>query len=191
MFNSLKGKLRDKTRDRLCADLCAMGINAQLMERNQPEEKIGGIGSKGVDSLGLISISEGPIHWINVRKITVLGPFGLGGSHTDWYTDYGVPDRKLATSSYRFAMSTFRVKTFPVVGRVTDLHWSGNDRGPGIIDRLNSDTSIKQPIMESRDVAIQSHNEHGCWIISTKTREIPSRELWNCYQSIAQHLLTH
>ena len=44
-------------------------------------------------------------------------------------------------------------------------------------------------IMSSRDVVVRAHGDYRCWIISMETRDVPSRELWNCYQAIAQHLL--
>ncbi|MFC2032742.1 hypothetical protein ACFLUS_05250 [Chloroflexota bacterium] len=56
-------KLRDKTRDELCAGLCHMGIDVRMSERNRAEEKIG-----GRNSMGVIDIPDGPIRWIKVYK---------------------------------------------------------------------------------------------------------------------------
>jgi len=183
-FGTLKEKLRDKTRDRLCAALCAMGIDARLAERGRVEEKIGG-GS----SLGVIDVPEGPIRWVNVRTVTTGGGGPYGGSSTSYYTDYGVPDPRLEPDSQEPFMHSARKKTFPVFGQVVDVQWEGEDWGTGVIDRLNSDHQLKHPIMESHDVTIEAIGDYGCWIISTKTCDIPSEELLSCYQTIAQHLL--
>ncbi len=172
---------RDKARDKICNSLQVLGIDAQMAERGRPEEKIG-----GKDSLGLIDIPEGPISWVNVRKEYSGGESGS----TDYYTDYGVPDPRLGTNFKGAVIFTHRKKKFPLFGKVVDLYWEGNDFSDlGIIDRMNSDISIKHPIMETRDVEIWPHDDHGCWIISVESKEPPSEELWNCYQTIAKHLL--
>jgi len=176
-FSGIKEDFRDKTRDNICAHLQTLGIDARIVPRGRLEEEIG-----GSDSLGIIAIREGPIRWVNVRK----GSSGQGG--TFYYTGYGVPDPRLEPNSPRVRIKTVRVKTSPLFGKVVDLRWEGRDSDLGIIGRLNSDAQLKQPIMESRDVTIEAVGDYGCWIISTETRD-PSGELWNCYQTIACHLL--
>ena len=42
--------------------------------------------------------------------------------------------------------------------------------------------------MATRDVEITSPKT-GLWVISTKTRDVPTRQGWDCYQAIAQHLI--
>ena len=176
-FDKIGEKLRDKTRDRLCAALCAMGIDARLAERDRVEEEFGGKGS-----IGLIEIPEGPIRWVNVCKRGY-------NPETHYYTDYGVPDPRLEPDSQEPFMHSVRNKTFLGFGQVVDVQWEGEDWGTGVIDRLNSDHQLKHPIMESHDVKIEAIGDYGCWIISIKTRDIPSEELLSCYQTIAQHLL--
>ena len=179
-------RFRVMNRDRICDRLGALGADARLAGRGRAEEQI----TNGIQcgSLGLIDIREGPIRWVNVRKVRQYGD--PQGSH---FTDYGVPDPRLELYSRRPAIKSVRTKEFPLVGRVIDLHWKGEDFGLGIISRLNSDFQLKRPIMSSQDVKIYAcghHSDyHSCWIISTETFDSPSRELWNCYQSIAQHLL--
>jgi len=182
-FRNIRETFRDHARDDICAGLQRLGIDAQMAPRRGPEERVGGSGF-----LGVIDITEGPIRWVNVRKVTHSGgPEGGGG--TDYYTEYGVPDSRLGPNSPKPQIKTVRMKTFPLFGKVVDLHWKGKDFGLEIISRLNSDTSLKDPIMRSRDVTIRAHGDHSCWIISTETRDIPSGDAWNCYQAIAQHLL--
>ena len=159
--------------------LQSLGISAQILPRGRPEESIRQ-GSKG-----LVDIPEGPIRWINLRRIT---------HPTDYFIDYGVPDLRLGPNSPKLLIKSVRIKNFPLLGEIVDLRWKGKDAGLGIIGLLNSDTSLKRPIMVSRDVYIQGYGKHRCWIISMpsdwSTRwDVPSRDLWNCYQGIARHLL--
>ena len=174
---------RDHARDDICISLQNLGIDAQMAERGRAEEKIRPrfIGGK---SLGVIDIPDGPIGWINIHKSST----NVGGR--DYLTEYGVPDPKLGPNSPKYRIKSTRVKNIPIVGRVVDLRWKGKDFGLGIIVRLNSDNSVKHSIMKSRNVTIRAHGDYRCWIISDRTRDAPSQELWNCYQAIAQHLLT-
>lgn len=169
---------RDKTRDNICAALQRMGIDAQMVKRGRYEE-----GTR-TGSLGLIDILEGPIRWVNVRRVS------HGQYRTDYYTDYGVPDARLGHSSPKLRIHSVRVRSFPLFGRVIDLRWEGTDFHREIISRLSMEYSIKSPIMKSGDVTIEIHGIRKCWTISTMTSRAPSKELWDCYQTIAQHLLS-
>ena len=178
----LREAFRDKTRDKICAGLQAIEIEAQMAERGRPEEVIGRFLRR--ESLGLIDIPEGPISWISVLKYS-----DVESTARTYYVCYGVPDPRLGANFEGVIISSHRKKTFPLFGKVVDMHWKGKDSGLGIIDRLKSDILIKHAIMKSYDVEIRAHGDHGLWTISTKTRKPLSEELWNCYQAIARHLL--
>lgn len=180
-YRSFREELKKNETDNICAELQALGIDAQMAERGRPEEEIEGGGS-----LGLIDIPEGPIHWVNVRK--QRDRLSESVSYT-YHIDYGVSDPRLGLASPEMYICSVRKKDFPLVGRVVDFYWEGDDSGLGIIERLKSDAVIKYAIMVSLDVKIRAHWDHGCWIISTETSVPPSEELWDCYQAIAQHLL--
>jgi len=180
-FFEAKECFRDKTRDNICAGLHKLGIDAQMVTRGRVEESICGSGS-----LGIIYIPEGPIRWVNVRKET----YGSGETRsTYYYTEYGIPDPRLGPDSPTTYIRSVRKKTSPLFGQVVDVLWEGGDYGTGVISRLNSEGQLKKPIMKNRDVTIKGFADYGCWIISTETRNVPSEELLNCYQTIAQHLL--
>ncbi len=180
-FDKVREAFRDKTGEWFCAELQALGIDAQIAERGRAKEEIG-----GKVSHGLIDIPKGPIRWVNLCKEIR----GSGESnYTVDFTEYGVPDSRLGRGFPSILIESVRKKTFPLVGDVVDLHWKGNDSGLGIIERLKNDTVIKRPIMESRDVTIHAHGDHGCWTIETQTDNPPWGEVWNCYQAIAKHLL--
>jgi len=89
-FDVLRDIFRDHARDDICRGPRSFGIDAQMAPRGRAEEDI------GEGSLGVIDIPEGPIRWVNVRKI-VTG--GGRSSTTDYYTDYGVPDSRLGPNS--------------------------------------------------------------------------------------------
>ena len=172
---------RDKTRDDICAGLRELGIDVRMATRGRVEEGICGSGS-----LGIIHILEGPIRWVNVRKEELYT--GPGEYRIDYYTEYGVPDRRLGPK-LTVPIESVRKKHVPVLGPAYDVRWEGKDYGGGIISRLNSDEQLKEPIKNSRDVKIESMGDYGCWIMVTKTRDVPSLQLWDCYQKIAEHLL--
>jgi hypothetical protein len=111
-----------------------------------------------------------------------------GSGPSDYFTHYGVPDARVVFGKPAVGIKSACKKNFPLVGRVVDLQWKGNDFGLGIIERLNNDILIKDLILGSSDVNIYGHRFHQCWTMSTEWSGV-SLELWNCYQAIAHHLL--
>ena len=189
-FDELKEAFVDTTRRRtsMYAGLRKLGMDAKKTKYHRPEQDIAGGWETGYGyPLGLIDILEGSIHWVNVRKERVST--GQGGWVTSYYTNYGVPDSRLGPNSPKIWLMAVRKKAFPLFGKVVDLRWKGRDFGSGILSRLSDDISLKYPIMRGHDLIIESQGSAGCWIISTRTGDVPSIELWNCYQAIAQHLL--
>ena len=170
--NSASGP--DKTRDKLCAGLQAIGVDARTAERGRPEEKT------GAGSLGVIDIGRSPIRWINVRVYDA-------GETTVHITEYGVPDSRYLPE---LGIQSVRVKTFPIFGPVIDVRWKGNDLGLGIVERLGSDAAIKGAIMGNGDeLTIVARGDYGGWLIRRGTTATPLAEQWGCYQAIAERLL--
>ena len=168
--------------DAICTSLQSFGVNARMADRGRPEEKTG----KGF-SLGIIAIADGPIPWVNVREVTMARP---DGEVTTSYTDYGV---KVAYRPPNATITSVRRKTFPFLGRVIDAEWraGGSERGSALVAdvlrRLREDARVREAIMATRDVKITEHPSF--WIISTETDKAPTRQAWDCYQAIAQHLI--
>jgi len=147
----VKGLFLDRSRNKMCAALRRMGIDAHLAELGRFEEKIDGV-FMGV-SRGIIDISEGPIRWVNVVLM-----FDLFETMVDkYFIKCGVPDPKIGHDFPNVRIKSVPKRSFPLFGSVVDLHWEGNDFGLGIISRLNSDTSLKRPLMESHDVTIRAY----------------------------------
>ena len=166
----------DQAGDDICFRLRLMGVEARMAARG---EKIGGGGS-----LGLIDIGEGPIRWVNVRKLIGLGDPG----DTERYTEYLVPDLRIASVLPQVRIWTEDARDRWFFGKVVGLRWKGHDSGFGILDRLRRDLSLNPPLLNGERVDIIS-TSYGCWILSTETHSGPSEAEWRCYSAIAEHLL--
>lgn len=105
------------------------------------------------------------------------------------HTDYFVPDPRLSTETTagRQDYSALIIKSKGGLGR--SLSWEGTDVGSGIITRLNADRSIRHALSKGPDIVVLAKNAYGSWIISTKTKRVPTRELWQGVEDIANHLL--
>ena len=175
--------LRDHARDDICTGLQSLGANARMAVRGRPEESMG----KG-SSLGIIDIDDGPIDWVNVRKVdSGLTEFD---SSTTYYTDYGF---KVPYRPPNATIKSVLIKTGPLFGNAFDGEWraEGSDRGSGLVAdvlrRLEEDAQVTEAVIAIRDVEITGHPL--AWVISMKTGEIPTRQAWDCYQAIAWHLI--
>ena len=170
----------DNARDGLFAGLQALGMLAQMSDRCRPEEHI--TSSWDTESLGVIDLlGSVPIRWGNVKK-----KLGWYFSDYDVYYEYGVPDFNMRPTYPSVHIKSIRAKT--LIGKVIGLRWEGRDFGLGILSRLTDDVSLAQPIIDSPDLEIRAYPEHGCYLLTTRWSR-PSNRLWNCYQTIAGHLL--
>jgi len=209
LFDNMKTRLKDRTRRRLFTDLRAMDLNVHIAERGQPEEGVSG-GLMG-NSLGLIGVQGSPIKWINLLE----HPASRYASAT--YTNvYVVPDSRVRSGGYLELRST-RKRSASVYGRVIDLFWTANfvgtrvvvnpeeewdnDMEERLLDRMNNDAVLKTNLIKlDEDITIRSVPNFWCWAISSGSyqesglsyelkRLAPSREQWECYETIARHLL--
>lgn len=103
------------------------------------------------------------------------------------YTEYGFPAPLMSVTFPEVRIRSVRLKNFPVFGEIVDARWQGDDSGLGIISGMNDVASIKR--MAHSDLEIRAYPEHQCWILSTKTKNVPSRHSWSCYQAIAEVLV--
>ncbi len=186
LLQAIGEKLRNHTRDAICDDLRCLGLNAQMAPRGRWEEMRSGSFGR---SLGLITIPQGPIQWINIQEYS-------DEFYLDYYVIFGIPDSRLGDRSLgKFKINCFNVLKIPLVG-VIKLSWKGNDLGLGIVDRLSGDESVTSFLAASRYVEIRAFT--GFWTISVDVRggkffdgrpRFATRERWDCYQAIAGHLL--
>lgn len=208
-FRRIAGGLRGSTRQRLCADLRAMELETWIVERGRPEEGISG-GLMGT-SLGLIEVRDSPIRWINVLE----HPASRYAATT--YTNiYVVPDSRVRSGRH-LELKSVRVRDTAVHGRVVEVQWTasfvgtrtaaasegGSSEGweSALLDRLSGDTSLQESLIRLNEaIAVRSVPTYWCWAISSGSYEesvsgresaglAPSQDQWDCYQTIARHLL--
>lgn len=209
LFHKIVEKRRDKTRDRLCADLYAIGLDALMVEWGELEQDLflyyapsraQGSGR----SLGLIEIQHSPIRLVNVLKGPAEREYG-GGIYRSMCL---VPDPSVWTKGYLQVEAKFvRAKSGPVRGNVVDIDWKSYFEDD-LLRRLEQDVSLKQALikleqeirmqrrpewLEQIEIRIQRHSELGCWAIWPPAEEgrltAPSKEEWDCYEMIARRLL--
>jgi len=142
------------------------------------------------ESIGVIDILDAPVRWLHVQKTTARGEPGT--ESTTYYIDYVIPDPTLTPDFPKVKVKAVRKKSFPLVGGAVDVEWRGKDFGLGIVGRLDGDSSLRNTITQrNNDVEIRAYPDHECWLIteSFSFQSPPTRELWDCYQTIARHLL--
>lgn len=184
-----------RARGDLCPGLRKLKLDAQMAEQGRPEERIGE-NWKG-KSQGLIEIRDSPIQWVNVVKEKGRG--GPEGS-PDTYTNVYLVPAPTPSSKWQYQVESVRVKSVPLFGRVVDLRWK-SDFESELVRRLNEDVSLKESLIRlGEDVVMRSFPGHGYWALISKQypsswfgapcrQPSPSREEWNCYETIARHLL--
>ena len=197
IFSWLREKRRDKTMDQFCTHLPSLGIDARVAPRGRPEEEIY-TGADDEGSLGVIDIVEGPIRWINVTWGT-RASVALDTSWVDVYHSlvFGVPDPKVRSGFPEVRLNAIPVRErerFWLSGRVIRVRWEGEDFGLGIVEHLSQNIQLPTASLESigevgYDFEIRARPDHGCWILTVEGVLAPSKQEWDCYQSIASALL--
>ncbi|MBI2830447.1 MAG: hypothetical protein HYX81_04730 [Chloroflexi bacterium] len=157
--------------EQLYAELRALGVQAKWTEHIPPGDKF-----------RVLDISGSPVGWVSVK---------IPASGDDPITvEFGIPDsRRLPPIEVQSKWK----QTFPIFGRISDVHWEGDDGSTGIVQRLTSDDTIKTSIMYSCEVTVQSRPEHECWLIVQKrlswNSPLYKAHQWRCYEKIAEILL--
>lgn len=199
-----------EAKDKAYACLCGIGLDARMAEKGRPEEHIarpkGGIGAYllsclsgstwGGKSLGLIEIQGSPIRWVNMVK----GITGDAGGRAFYGNALLIPDSTIRKEGY-LELESVRVKSVPVVGQVVDFRWQARltimdesqqqtliGRKEDLVKRLGQDALLNQTLIRLKeDIKMRSYPEYGYWVILIELT--PSREQWDCYETIARHLL--
>lgn len=195
------------TSDSLSMEFCALlerwGVKARIKDRAEGA-KLRAISGHG-PTFSIIEIDEGPVSQISIRweTKTKLVRDALGNIPDESYNpsdyvpcavEYGIPDQRLKTNIAGALLPQLRIRLaqvrfLPLLGKITNVRWKGNDFGMGVIAWLNRDISLKKSLVNSPELEINADYYHNCWIMSVKAGTLPSKELWDCYQSVARHLL--
>jgi len=185
-----------KTIDKVCAGLCAIGLDAHVVEGHHLEGKdtLGWVLGKDDQSLGLIEIRDSPIRWVNVIK-------EKRSEEVDYRNVYVVRDQNVSARGEYRLIESVQVRKMPLFGRVVDIRWEGKLQD-NLIRRLNEDVLLIRSLIKLKEkVTVRSFPEYKCWSISSSrtstgnipwilfARPAPSRAQWDCYETIARHLL--
>jgi hypothetical protein len=204
LARTLKESVRDKRRDRLCADLQAIGVKASLLARRDDREKV-----PRKRSLGLIEISGSPVSWANLIEYSSAGasPDSIGKDFTQVH--FAVLDPRLGEwGRYegnvleKLRLHSIKVRNFPVFGQPKQVKWEGHDSGLGIIQQLDDSALLNCSLLQlGQEFQMTAHNtDRSFWLIHPlglaqtrrKRRGIRTyidRETWAAIEAIASILL--
>lgn len=193
----------DSLSTKFCAMLKNWGVKARIAERVK-DSALMSISGRGT-TFCIIQIEDEPIRWISIQwqEKTKMARNSSGevlDTSYDRYgyvassIEYGVHDPRLTKSLAgellpQLKIRLVRIRILPLIGKVVNVHWKGNDVGLGVIAWLNQDASLKKSLSGSPELEITADYFHSRWIMSAKTGTLPSETLWNAYQSIARHML--
>ena len=180
----MKDKFRDKARDDLSYDLNLIDVRAKMAERGHEKENIEN--SWYQRSLGVIDIAESSISWINILKQD-------GGKNNPprWWMVFGIPDDRSLEIHPRTKIKTIRKKSFPLLGKVKDITWKGEDDGLGLINELSTDLEIKTLSKRVGNLEIKSQTDlFKGWTLVIDRKFHPSHEDWKTIEKIANYALS-
>ncbi|MBA7670594.1 hypothetical protein ES703_78740 [subsurface metagenome] len=159
---------------------------------------------KDEKSLGLIEIRDSPIRWVNVLDI-VRGKGTQSEAEAVVHRNvYVVPNSSVSSKGGYMLAKSVRVKSTPLIGRVVDIRWEGGKSHGNLMRRMSDDVLLNQSLIRLKeDVTIRGFPEYNCWAILSSRSSVggflggffghpaPSRKQWDCYETIARHLLEH
>lgn len=175
-------RFRDKTRDTLAEALGEIGVQAEMADRDRPEEVFGKQMFRR--SLGLIDIAEGPISWVNVIKQD-----GSDKSPPQWWFVFGIPDDRKLPKQGDVKLTTLRKKSFPLFGKVLDVSWRGKDKGSGLISVLSEDATVDEMVKRVKDMELLCRpKDFQGWTLRTSKNFELSPADWEALQTIAYYV---
>jgi hypothetical protein len=180
-------KLRDKSRDALAMDLAALGIRAEIAERGREEEKIRS-GFKWLlqRSLGVIDIEGGPVRWINVVRLKRRDKNGPPVHRIV----FGIPNDNLPESHHPLKLSTVRKKSFPLLGKVVDVEWKGDQVLLPLITDFSNDEAVDHVVKELGNLQVRTHpGRFQGFTVEVDRKFEPTLEHWDAMRKIAEYLL--
>ena len=181
----MRERFRDKTRDELVDALNALGVRASMVERGTAAENRRK--PTWARALGAVDLPDGgPIRSINVFKRD-----GSQYSAPKWWAALYVPDERRFSRSRPVSVKTVRKRSFPQFWRITDVTWSGEDVGTGLLRTLSNDRAVRRMVMRVGDVEIEREaiDDFTGWIVTIHSKFAPSAEQWGTVQQIITYLL--
>lgn len=176
LWNRLRDKMRDHTREDLCDLLNSMGVPAKLAEPGRPEELI--TTERGV-SLGLIELSGSPIRWCVVKR-------DIQNDRPLTYFEYGVPDSKINGYFSKAKLMATELRASPLFGNVLAVKWIGSAPG-SLAERLEKDDEGMRLMLANGGCTVEAHQSSGCWIMTT--HRSPTAPVFRAYLKVVDQLL--
>jgi hypothetical protein len=176
LWNRLRDKLRDHTREDLCDLLNSMGVPAKLAEPRRPEEIIT---TERGESLGLIELGGSPIRWVVVKR-------DIQNDRPLVYFEYGVPDEKFNTYFGKARLMATELRASPLFGNVIAMKWVGSAPG-SLAERLEADEAGMRLMLDNGGCTVEAHQSAGCWIMTT--HRSPTAPVFRAYLKVAEQLL--
>ena len=146
-------------------------------------------------SVYVLAIENSPIRWINLRLAEHLVD-SASGVGEDYFTSakrfihYIIPDDKLGPDFPFAEIELARTKLLYFVGPPVRQKWRGHKYYSVLLERLNRDEMMTRSLTRSGDISIIPLIEYGFWVLSERTRQPPTQELWDSFEKIARHLLS-
>ena len=182
----------------ICQHLRQIGVYAY--PAGQTSQESGDGDDRNKSGTWRIGIANSPIHEIfivrNQRE-------EVERSYSDDFSiGYLIPDDRLSSVADPIELNSTRVRRW-IFGAFTGVRWNGH--WPGVIEVLDQDDAISAAILNDKaDIEIEGSYVADSWGIFYKesfpsfnrkiedavAKYVPSRQMWECYEAIAGHLLS-
>ena len=133
---------------------------------------------------GMLTIPEGP-----VNIITILHRPRTKNSPPRWWYLFCIPDARISSKN-NMKLKTKRKKSTPIIGKVIDTTWQGNDYGSGLAKRLSDDKEVDDFTARVGNVQIYAHSKaFKGWVLEIDRRFHPTIDDWKTIQKITDYLV--
>ena len=172
----------------LIHDLSDIGIQTKADKRDEDFEKIlrRGWWTFIFRRLhGMLTIPEGLVNTVTIHH----HPRSKNNPPRWWYL-FCIPDARISSKN-NMKLKTKRRKSTPVIGKVIDTTWQGNDYGSGLAKRLSDDKEVDDFTAKVGNIQIYAHSEaFRGWVLEID-RQFRPRYLndWESIQKIADYLV--
>lgn len=182
--NRFFSAFRDRRVDKVCAHFQSLRISVSIAERGRNEALFR---EPKEQSVGVILLSGQVFQWINVTQGFTAAV--RSGGQLYYRLCYGVRDPKLRFEGPAIKTRSIRKRSLGLVGPAIDVSWEESDS----LDQfrsLNASQAIKEKLIQAKtDVEVVAYAD-GYWVLSNRESALlPARQLWDCYQAVAKHLL--
>ena len=171
----------------LIHDLSDIGIQTKADKRDEDFEKIlrRGWWTFLLRRLhGMLTIPEGLVNTVTIHH----RPRGKDSPPRWWYL-FCIPDVRISSKN-NMKLKTKRLKSTPLIGKVIDTTWQGNDYGSGLAKTLSDDKEVDDFTARVGNVQIYAHSKaFRGWVLEIDRQFHPTIDDWKTIQKIADYLV--